>query len=57
MMKKFINIIRRSGELQALPTVHDTEQMAQDALKENVCNYSTPHMKSLKTIEIELPDD
>ena len=56
-MKKFINIILRSGELQTLPIIYDTKQMAQEALNDAVCNYSTPHMKALITLEVELPDD
>lgn len=56
-MKKFINIISRSGEIQALPTVHDTKEAAQETLNRVVCNYSTPHMKALGTVEIEFPND
>lgn len=57
-MKKYINIIKMSGTLHCCPGIYDTREEADNALKEVVCNYRTPHMQTVtKPIEIEYEEE
>ena len=57
-MKKYINIIRLSGELHCCPALHDTREQADRGLSEALGNYRTQHLQFVtQPIEVEIADD
>lgn len=55
-MKKWINIIKLSGELHALPFLHDSYDEAVEGMEGVLGKYRTPHLEFVTMpIGIEIP--